>query len=196
LRAHSASHYNPRRLGGGEAGSFIEEPVMQSRMSIRWAAVVLAATTVFTVGCARDREGELIGKWQGDAMSATFKAIKMKEDSGATQQQAQEAAKVLAGAFVDINSDKTFSAGMGGATTEGNWTFNKETGEVVLNITTMKGPTGEVMDQKPSAWTAYLDDNNRRLSFYPMDPESVATVKAAKVKGGLTAGVTMYRKGL
>jgi hypothetical protein len=165
---------------------------MRRLMSRLTAAVVIAVFAAMAAGCA-DRESNLIGKWKASAMSSTFKAIKMKEDTGATQQQAEEAAKVMAATFVDINSDKTFTAGMGGATTEGNWTFNKETGEVVLNITTMKGPDGAVVEQKPSAWTAYMDDNDMRLAFYPAPPESVALIKDSKVKGGLSGSISLYR---
>ena len=168
---------------------------MRSLMSVRLAvAVAIVATSALAAGCARDREQELIGKWKGSALNATFKAIKMKEDTGATQKEAEEAAKTMAATFVELKSDKTFTAGMGGATTEGNWTFNKETGEAVLNITTMKGPDGAVMAQAPTAWTAILDDDNRRLAFYPAPPESVAMIKQAKIKGGLSGGVSLYKR--
>ena len=156
------------------------------------AAVAVAMFAALLTGCA-DREANLIGKWKASVMSSTFKAIKMKEDTGATQQQAQDAARIMAATFVDINSDKTFTAGAGGATSEGNWTFNKETGEVVLNITTMKGLDGAVAEQKPTAWTAYMDESDMRLAFYPMPPESVALIKESKVKGGLSGGISLYR---
>jgi hypothetical protein len=165
---------------------------MRALMFRLTATVAVAMFAALSAGCA-DREANLIGKWKASAISSTFKAIKLKEDTGATQEQAEEAAKVMAATFVDLNSDKTFTAGMGGATTEGNWTFNKETGEVVLNITTMKGPDGAVMEQKPTAWTAYMDESDMRLSFYPADPETVATIKESKVKGGLTGGISLYR---
>ena len=83
---------------------------------------------------------------------------------------------------------------MGGATTEGSWTFNKESGEVVLTIAKMKGPDGQEMEQAPSAWTAYLGDDNQKLSFYPAPPESASMLKQSKAKGGLSGGVSLYKK--
>jgi hypothetical protein len=166
---------------------------MQSMIS-RLLATVVSMLAVACIGCTADREQELIGKWQGDAMSATFAAVRMKEESGASTEDAKNAAKILAATFVDFESDKTFTAGMGGATTEGNWTFNKETGEAVLNITTMKGPDGVAVAQAPSSWTAYMDDSNMRLSFYPAPPESAAELRKSKVKGGLSGGISLYRR--
>jgi hypothetical protein len=64
----------------------------------------------------------------------------MKEDSGASTEDAKNAAKILATTFVQLKKDKTFTAGMGGAVTEGTWTFNKETCEVLMKISSMKGP--------------------------------------------------------
>jgi len=167
---------------------------MRSLISTRSAAVLAVMLIAALSGGCGGREQELIGKWKASAISSTFKAIKMKEDSGATQQQAEEAAKIMAATYVEVKSDKTFTAGMGGATVEGTWTFNKETGEVVLNISSMKGPDGNAAGGAPNAWTAYLDDNDSRLSFYPMPPESVALIKQAKQKGGLSGGISLYRR--
>src|SRR5688572_2563505 len=168
---------------------------MRLLMSVRLPAImVLMLAAALAAGCARDREQELIGRWKGSALNATFKAIKMKEDTGASQKEAEEAAKIMAATFVELKSDKTFTAGMGGATTEGNWTFNKETGEAVLNITAMKGPDGQPVESAPTAWTAILDDDNRRLGFYPAPPESVAMIRESKVKGGFTSGVSLYKR--
>lgn len=159
---------------------------MRSMKSVHPAAVATMLAALAASGCA-DREQELIGKWKASEVGAMFKAIKMKEDTGVSTQAATEAAKVMAATFVEINSDKTFTAGAGGATTEGTWTFNKETGEVVLNITTMKGPDGQVMEQAPSAWTAYMDESDMRLTFLPADPESVAMIKTPKSKAASPA---------
>ena len=167
---------------------------MRALISVRLAgATGLAMVVAVATGCA-DREQELIGKWKASALNSTFKAIKLKEDSGISTQEATEAAKVMAATFVEVKSDKTFTAGMGGATTEGTWTFNKETGEVVLNITTTKAPDGNEAFGGPKAWTAYLDDSDRRLSFYPMPPDSVALLKQSKEKGGLFGGISLYRR--
>jgi hypothetical protein len=163
-------------------------------MSVRLVAVALvSALSVMAAGCTVDRERELIGKWKGDTMSATFAAVRLKEESGSSQEDAQNAAKMMAATFVDLKSDKTFTAGMGGATTEGTWTFNKETGETVLSIKTMKGPDGQVVPQAPTAWTAYLNDDNMKLSFYPAPPESAAQIRQSKEKGGLKRGISLYR---
>ena len=169
---------------------------MRSLMSVRVvAATVLSMSAALAVGCSTDREQALIGKWKGDKMSATFAAVKLKEESGASTEDARNAAKLLAATFVELRKDKTFTSGMGGATVEGNWTFTKETGEVVLNITKVKGPDGkEVAEGAPKAWTAYLGDDNRRLAFYPAPPESVAMLKQSNVKGGLSGGVSLYKK--
>jgi hypothetical protein len=172
---------------------------MQLLTSDRLAAMVFTALAALTMGCSVDREQGLIGKWQGDVTSATFAAVRLKEESGASTEDAKNAAKILAGTFVELKKDKTFTAGMGGATTEGNWTFNKETGEVVLNISKMMGPDGKEMESPPngsppSSWTAYLADDNGKLAFYPAPPESVAMLKQSKTKGGLSGGVSLYKK--
>jgi hypothetical protein len=164
-------------------------------ISLRWAlTVVFITAAALAAGCQVDREQALVGNWKGDKMSATFAAIKLKDESGASTEQATEAAKILAATFVEIRQDKTFTAGMGGATTEGNWTFNKETGEVLLKISKMKGPDGTEVAQAPDAWTAYLGDDNRRLAFYPAPPESVTMMRQSDVKGGLSNGVSLYKK--
>ncbi|MCI0360170.1 MAG: DUF4923 family protein [Planctomycetaceae bacterium] len=116
-----------------------KELAMQSLMSLRLAATVLTMLAALGAGCSVDREQAVIGKWQGDATSATFAAIRLKGESGASTEDAKNAAKILAATFVELRKDKTFTAGMGGATTEGAWTFDKETGEVVLNIAKMMG---------------------------------------------------------
>ncbi len=158
------------------------------------SASLIILSAALSAGCSMDRESALVGNWKGDKMSATFAAVRIKEESGASTEQAKEAAKILAATFVEIRKDKTFAAGMGGATTEGSWTFNKETGEVVLNIAKMKGPDGKELEQgAPSAWTAYLGDDNRRLAFYPAPPESVATIRNSGSKEGLANGVSLYK---
>ena len=168
---------------------------MQFSMSVRQAsATILILSATLSAGCQTDRETALVGKWKGDRMSATFAATRMKEESGASTEQAKEAAKILAATFVEIRKDKTFTAGMGGATTEGSWTFNKESGEVVLNIAKMKGPDGKEMEGAAGAWTAYLGDNNQRLAFYPAPPESVAMIRKSGSKEGLANGVSLYKK--
>jgi hypothetical protein len=172
---------------------------MRSLTSVRLAAMALTMLSAIAAGCSTDREQGLIGKWQGDAMSATFAAIRLKGESGASTEDAKGAAKILAATFVELRKDKTFTAGMGGATTEGAWTFNKETGEVVLNIAKMMGPDGKEMESPPSggppsSWTAYLADDNGKLAFYPAPPESVAMLKQTKEKGGLSGGVSLYKK--
>jgi len=165
-------------------------------ISVRWllsSVVVFAAA--LAAGCSTDREQTVIGKWKGDKTSAAFAAIKIKEESGASVEDARNAAKLLAATFVELRKDKTFTAGMGGATTDGNWTFNKETGEVILNISKMKGPDGKELEAgAPTAWTAYLDDGDQRLAFYPAPPESVAMIKKSGETGGLTNGISLYKR--
>lgn len=168
---------------------------MHSQMLVRAAlATILVATVVVSLGCNPDREQIVIGKWQGDELSSTFAATKMKEDSGASLEDAKNMAKIMAMTFVELRKDKTFSAGMAGATTEGTWTFNKETGEVVMKITSMKGPDQKEVKEFFQAWTAFLNDDNRRLSFYPAPPESVAMLRESKVPGGMTNGISLFKK--
>jgi hypothetical protein len=163
-------------------------------MKSPWLWIVLVVSLAVT-GCSTDREQQLIGSWKGDATSATFAAIKLKEDSGASVQDATNAAKMMAATSVKLNKDKTFTSKMAGATLTGQWTFNKETGEVVLTGSKLLGP-----DQKevPAAgvpvWTAYLSKDNDKLSFYPADPAGVATIRQMNVKGGLTQGISLYKK--
>src|SRR5262245_25098711 len=138
---------------------------MRSVEFVRPAGVVLQAlVAALAVGCSTDREQMVIGKWQGDATSATFAAVRLQGESGASTEDARNAAKIMAATFVDVRKDKTFTAGMGGATTEGTWTFDKEKGELVLTISKMLGPNQQEMQGAPAAWTAYLNDDNRRLS--------------------------------
>ena len=83
---------------------------------------------------------------------------------------------------------------MAGSTAEGTWTFNKETGEAILNINSMKGLDGKQAEGAPKTWSAYLDDNDSRLAFYPMPPESAALLKQTKEKGALKKGISLYRR--
>jgi hypothetical protein len=159
----------------------------------RWAAVSLFFLAGLA-GCTPDREQVVMGKWQGDELSATFAAVKMKEDSGASTEEAKNAAKVLATTFVQLKKDKTFTAGMGGAVTEGTWTFNKETGEVLMKISSMKGPDGKEVAGGTTEWTAYLDEDNRRLGFYPAPPGVVKMIKESTDPGAMKRGVSLYKK--
>lgn len=166
---------------------------MQGFSSVREAAVVGLLLVASAAGCSVDREQQLIGKWKGDELSATFAAIKMKEDSGASTEDAKNAAKVLVATFVEIKSDKSFTAGMGGATTEGTWTFNKESGEVILNIAKVTGPDGKDAELGLKSWCAYLDDGDRRLALYPMPVEFAAELKKTKEKGALKKGISLFK---
>ena len=58
---------------------------------MRFMALAVGLLLVMgAAGCSVDREAQLIGKWQGDAFSATFAAVKLKEDSGALDGRRQE----------------------------------------------------------------------------------------------------------
>lgn len=167
---------------------------MQFWMSVHRASAVGFLLVACAAGCSVDREQQLIGKWQGDELSATFAAIKLKEDSGASTEDAKNAAKVLVQTYVEIKSDKSFTAGMGGATTEGTWTFNKETGEVILNISKVTGPDGKESEIGIDSWCAYLDSGNRRLALYPMPAAFAAELKKTKEKGALKQGISLYKR--
>ena len=155
---------------------------MGARISYRLAAVVCLVAAALAAGCNPDRETIVTGKWQGDELSSTFAATKMKEDSGASLEDAKNMAKIMAMTFVELRKDKTFTAGMAGATTEGTWTFNKETGEVVMKITSMKGPDQKEVKEFFQAWTAILNEDNRRLSFYPRVGAHQSAIQKGVVK--------------
>lgn len=159
----------------------------------RW--ILLVGLSVVALGCSTDREQQVLGKWQGDALSATFAAVKLKEDSGASTADAKNAAKLMAATSVELRKDKTFTGVMGGATLTGTWTIDKEKGEVVMKGAKLTGPDGqEVPGTAVPTWTGILSESNDKLSFYPMNPEGVAMVRTANIKGGLTQGISLYKK--
>src|SRR5687768_2380576 len=125
-------------------------------------ACLLVAAGLLT-GCGTDREKVLIGKWQASTITGTMMALKMKDASpSATPQEAMGAGRLLGATAMEIRKDKTFRLGAVGHVMEGGWTFDKESGELLLNTTKVQGLLGKSAF-KPDKWVAYLDPDNLRL---------------------------------
>jgi hypothetical protein len=166
-----------------------------------WRRLVGSLLVVaLVVGCSTDREQTLIGTWQGDPLSGTFAAAKMKEETpGATVAEARAAAAALANTAIEFRKDKTFQVAFQGQTFDGTWTFNKESGEVLLNILESSMPLAEDGAKKPKEpmfWVAQLDDQDYRLGLFMMPPESVALMKKSLdgKKQGLSNGISLYKQ--
>jgi len=67
----------------------------------------------------------------------------------------------------------------------------------VLKISRLLGPDQQevpAVERLGSSWTAYLNKDNDKLSFYPAPPESVAMIRTSNVKGGMTQGISLFKK--
>jgi hypothetical protein len=141
---------------------------------------------------AVDREQLLIGRWQGENLGAGEAAEILDKSAGRSIPDPEQATRLMAAAtYVDLKPDKTFTAEMGILAVSGEFTFNRDTGEVVLTILQEKGPLPEDASRGDLSWTAYLDENNEQLLLFPVPPASAATVRQAKLPGGVPAGIKL-----
>lgn len=84
-------------------------------------------------GCSKDPEAVLPGVW---VISPTFgtMAIMKGTESAPSAHAAASAGVAFASMKMDIKEDKTFSYNLGSATMSGNWTFDKDSRMMTLNI--------------------------------------------------------------
>jgi hypothetical protein len=145
-------------------------------------------------GCAPDREALLIGKWSVSPMYAPLLAFQLKESEGTDGATAMAGARKLASMAMDIRKDKTFLLFWAGSTMHGTWTFDEESGEMLLNITRVEVPQASQGDRslvQPGVWVANLDPDNKRLRVMLGDAKNVALVQ--KSGGPLADGIPLKK---
>jgi hypothetical protein len=146
-------------------------------------------------GCAQDREQVLIGKWQTTAFAAPVLGAKLKNDApAASGAQVAGAALVLGTAGMEVRKDKTFDLIWLGNTMNGTWSFDKKSGEMILNVGKIQPLPGLPGGQglQPGAWVAYLDPDNLRLRLYPVPRESAELMKNSK--GPMADGIPLKKQ--
>ena len=162
------------------------------RRSTRCGACLLPLVAILA-GCSQDREAALTGRWQVDSTYATMMAVKMKNDTpGMSTAEATDAARRMGATTLDINEDNTFAMEWGGMKMHGDWTFDKDSGEVVLKIKKTEAPEAnpEMSQQgEVGTWAAYLESTNDSLRLFPAPPEAVEMVK--KSGGPMSKGIPL-----
>lgn len=136
-------------------------------MASRWLLVL--AISLAAIGCSSsnsppakvDRAQQLIGKWKTNAESI----------AKVTPAPSEEERQVLQSLVVELHKDNTFTGAMSGSTLTGDWTFDKESSEVVMTGTKLVGPAQQVASGPAPSWTGYLSENGQELNFYPVSPE-------------------------
>ena len=166
-----------------------------SRSGVKMAALrisfFMGMVLLLLAGCGRDREQILIGTWKTSVITAPIMAFKMKEQTpSATGSEAMAAGRLVGATGIELKKDKSFSLVCLGNSFEGTWTFNRESGELSLNVRQAQALPG--FGSLPlKSCVAYLDPDNLRLRLYPVEREFV---EAAKVSGGpLADGIPLKK---
>jgi hypothetical protein len=73
----------------------------------------------------------------------------------------------------------------------GDWSFNKESGELLLNINQTKDLEGNPVEQAAQTWVAYLEPTNDKLRLYPVPKESVELMKS--VDSPMSKGIPLTK---
>ena len=152
-----------------------------------WLLPVLA----MLAGCGTNREAVLIGKWETSGLVAPMLGFKLKEENpSASPSEAMGGGRVLGTAAMEIRKDKTFQLAWIGNVMEGTWTFDKEDGETILNVTKAQPlPGGQHLPFK--TLVAYLDPDNLRLRLYPGGPVEADIAK--KSGGPMADGIPLKK---
>ena len=142
-------------------------------------------------GCAADREALLIGTWQATPLFGTIAAVRLKDDApSASASDAVRAGLLLAATALEVRKDKTFTLASFGNIMEGAWTFDKESGELLLNGATAR-PLPGAQTMQPGTWVAYMDPDNLRLRLHMGGPQVAA--QAQKSGGPLADGIPLKK---
>ena len=154
--------------------------------------ILLLLLSAALAGCGQDREQILIGKWQTSSLTAPITAFRLKEQTpSASPSQAMAGGRLLGTAGMEIRKDKTFLLAWMGSAMEGTWTFNRDSGELLLNVTRAQPILGR--QQMPAGtWVAYLDPDNTRLRLYLGGPDVAAQTK--KGGGPLADGIPLKKE--
>lgn len=170
---------------------------------MRWLTLIVISSFVLT-GCSDggrsvqnkgvDREQLLIGHWQGKDL-VTDEDIAIIEGSGPVKLDPDEVARLMAAAaHFELKRDKTFAAEFGVLTTSGEFTFNGDTGEVVLKILQVKMVPEADASNPDLSWTAYLNDDNNQLLFFPVPPADAAILRQGKLPTGKQPGIKLEKR--
>ena len=155
----------------------------------RWVAG-LALGAAALAGCAEDRQAVLIGKWETSEMFAPAMAFKLKQ--GAPEGvNPTGAAFALSHTEMEIRKDRTFRLGLLGHLAEGTWIFNKQSGQVRLNVVRVQHASGRPQLQTGD-WVANLDPDNTRLRVFPGSAETQALAQQSG-GGGLGDGIPLRK---
>jgi hypothetical protein len=148
-------------------------------------------------GCGpADRQAILIGQWAASSTAGLAMSVKLSKDAKSNS-DAYKGGKALAATGVEIKKDGTFMLVWAGHQCQGDWTFDKQSGEVALKVKSAEPllPTPAAKDApafKPQTYTAYLDEDNSRLRFLPVPPDIAKTMD--KNGPGLSGGIPLEKK--
>lgn len=161
------------------------------------SGIALLVGWFLMMGCAVDREKAVQGKWstppKDGAATALGVGISAMTGNGAAAEQTL--AKALIQVSLDVRPDKTFSLVWDGAERTGNWTFDKKSGDLKLNITAVKPLNSAPPPQnfQPETWTSTLDKDNKQLNFFPGNAEVAEFLK--KSGGPMASGFPLVKQG-
>ena len=114
-------------------------------------------------------------------MGTASRSAKLKGDNpDASNSDLQKASRAIGLVGLELRKDKSCDLTMGGNTMKGDWSFDKERGEVQLDLKTVD--SGEAnkgqnpADFKPVTWVAYRTEG--RLDLWMADRQAVETIKS------------------
>lgn len=159
--------------------------------------LALLVAGLLLMGCAVDREKAVQGKWSSTPKdgAATALGVGISAMTGNGAAAEQTLAKALIQVSLDVRPDKTFSLVWDGAERTGNWTFDKQTGDLNLNVTQVKPLNSSPPPQniQPETWTSTLDKNNKQLNFFPGNAQVADFLK--KSGGPMASGFPLVKQG-
>jgi hypothetical protein len=119
-------------------------------------------------------------------------AAQMKQqDPSASSSDVMAASRQLRATGIDIRPDKTFQLSWAGQVMSGDWTFDKESGELLLNINKTEDLEGNPVEQAAQTWAAYLEPTNDRLRLYPVPKEAMELMKSSD--SALAKGIALTK---
>ena len=153
---------------------------MRRQTKWRWSSMALLAILMM-VGCGKNREAQLVGKWKADTSSLT------PPSTNANDPQAKAMAEMMKGMMgnmsIDLKADKTFEMNMMMAFS-GTWAVDEAANTVALTMTKMgnvdvtKMPNPEA--RKPMV--LQIAPDNSRLTMQSPTGQSGAAGQMAFVK--------------
>ncbi len=163
-------------------------------LRVGFGAVAPGLLALALAGCGPSREQILVGKWGPSQVSAVTMAFKL-QDQGARGSAAYQGGRALTAMELEVRKDRTFTLAWMGHAVQGTWSFNKDTGELLLTQTGVQRllPVGggAQSDLPPGPWIAFMDPDNLRLRVYPCQPSQVDMLKQSR--GPLADGIPLKK---